>query len=468
MPQKPRPLDDSQSMAHWFGVELRNWREIRGLSTTALGAKVHLSGTLIQRIEKAERSCNTELAAALDQTLGAGGALTRLWRRVGEDADTKVSDADKTQAALPSDVSKPGALGILEQNPFLASDWSSVERRLFLTAVGGVAALSPLALAGLAADALPKVVRQDDIDQVWTASKLLAEWDNEFGGGGLVRSASLGLYHWATSLLDVSCPDHLESELFTAVGRLAIVMGASAFDAYEHDEARHYLHAGAKCAERAGNWHLRASAMNWLARQAIWVGRPDEGLTYAENGLVRSDRLTPREQGTLLNACARAHAKMGHVQETLRIVGRSDDSFSHARPGEDVPWMGYYDLAQHHGDTGHALFDLALQANDPSTPAGRRLQVAAVKRLQVAIKEHQAPYVRSRALSGTKLASLKMATGDPQEAVVVGNRALNEVGRLRSKRAVEDVLELRRIASPRSRRSEVAELRERIRTTVQA
>ncbi|WP_328373254.1 helix-turn-helix domain-containing protein (plasmid) [Streptomyces sp. NBC_00445] len=455
-------------MAHWFGVELRNWRKTRGLSTSALGAKVQISGALIQRIEKAERSCNAELVVALDQALGAGGALQRLWRRVEEDADTKVGDADKTQTLHPSDVSKPDALGILEQHPFLASDRSPVERRQFLTAIGGVAAFSPLALAGAGADALPKVVRQDDIDQVWAASKLLAEWDNEFGGGGLVRSASLGLYHWATSLLDVTCPDHLQSELFTSVGRLAIVMGASAFDAYEHDEARHYLQVGASCAEHARNWHLRASALNWLARQAIWVGQPDEGLTYAENGLVRSDRLTPREQAMLFNACARAHAKMGHVQGTLSAVGRSDESVSHARAGEDVPWMGYYDLAQHHGDTGHALFDLALQTNDPPTPAGRRLQVRAAQRLQVAIKEHQAPYVRSRALSGTKLASLKMAIGDPQEAVVVGNRALDEVGRLRSKRAVEDVLELRRIAAPRSRSPEVAALRERIRTTVQA
>ncbi|MFD4576353.1 helix-turn-helix domain-containing protein [Streptomyces sp. NPDC058417] len=454
-------------MAHWFGVELRNWRETRRLSTTALGAKVHLSGALIQRIEKAERSCNAELAAALDQALDAGGALTRLWRRVEDETATKVGHADTAQEAPPLEVVTPDAQGSQKQSPF-ASEWSSVERRLFLAAVGGAAALTPQALAGLADDALPSVVRQDDIDQVWTASKFLATWDNEYGGGGLVHSASLGLYQWATSLLKVSCPDHLQAALFTAVGRLAIVMGASAFDAYEHDDASRYLHVGARCAEHAGTWHLRASAMNWLARQSIWVGQPDSGLTYAEAGLVRSDRLTPRERGMLLNACARAHAKMGNAQETLRAIGRSDEAFSHAREGEDEPWMGYYDVAQHHGDTGHALFDLAIQANDPPTVAGRRLQAAAARRLQVAIEKHQAPFVRSRALSGTKLASLSMATGDPQEAVTIGHRALDEVGRLRSKRAVEDVLELRRIASSRSRKTEVAELRERIRTTVQA
>ncbi|MFC8660642.1 hypothetical protein [Streptomyces sp. NPDC057199] len=333
-----------------------------------------------------------------------------------------------------------------------------MERRTFLA--GSATVLSPVGLTGLSNSGLPKVIRRDDIGLVWTASTLLAQWDNQYGGAGLVRSASIGLYRWATSLLNVQCPSTLQPEMFTAVGRLAIVMGASAFDAYEHINARYYLSEGVKYAEYAGNWHLRASAMNWLARQAIWVGEPDDGLTHAENGLVRSDRLTPKEQAMLLNACARAHAKMRNIDDTVQAVGRSDEIFANATAGEDAPWMGYYDHAQHHGDTGHALFDLTLLAGHP--PA------AAAERLEVAISEHGDGYVRSRALSGTKLASLRMATGDPQEAVSVGHRALNEVGRLRSQRAIDDVQELRRIAASRSRNAGVADLRERIRTTVQA
>ena len=50
-------------------------------------------------------------------------------------------------------------------------------------------------------------------------------------------------------------------------------MGASAFDAYEHTDAHYYLSEGVNCADSAGNWHLRASGMNWLARQAIWGWR---------------------------------------------------------------------------------------------------------------------------------------------------------------------------------------------------
>ena len=162
----------------------------------------------------------------------------------------------------------------------------------------------------------------------------------------------------------------------------------------------------------------------------------------------------------LHNARARAHAKMRDIDAAVRAIGHSDEIFSHAAEGEDAPWMSYYDRAQHHGDTGHALFDLTILAGH--SPA------AAADRLKIAIEEHGDGYVRSRALSGTKLASLRMATGDPQEAVTVGHRALDEVGRLRSQRAVDDVQELRRIAASRSRNAGVADLRERIRTTVQA
>ncbi|MEU7688454.1 XRE family transcriptional regulator, partial [Streptomyces spectabilis] len=255
-------------------------------------------------------------------------------------------------------------------------------------------------------------------------------------------------------------PPELEADLYAAVGRLSIVMGASAFDAYEHEDATQLLTFGTWCAERSRNWHLRAAALNWQARHEIWCGRPDTGLTHAENGLLRSDRLTPREQAMLHNARARAWAKMENPQEALAAIGRSDDAFAHARNGEDVAWMAYYDDAQHYGDTGHAAFDIALLPGQSS--------VMAVHRLQTAIEGHTDAYVRSRALSGTKLATLTMATGDPQHAVAIAHRALNEVGQLRSKRAASDVQDLAKVSARYARKPEVAELRERITATVLA
>ncbi|EDY53340.1 NsdA, partial [Streptomyces clavuligerus] len=259
-------------------------------------------------------------------------------------------------------------------------------------------------------------------------------------------------------LLTVPCPTPLHHDLYTAVGRLAIAIGASAFDAYDHPTATRLLTFGTRCAEEADNWHLRAVSLNWLARQAIWCGAPDEGLTHAEHGLVRADRLTPREQAMLHNARARAHAKMGHHQDTLAAIGTSDEIFARARPGEDGPWMKYYDEAQHHGDTGHAYFDIALTTPRAVHPAAARLHTA--------VQRHTDAYVRSRALSGTKLATLLMTAGDPQHATATANRALDEAGRLHSRRAIDDMRALGRSTHPHRHQPDVARLRERITTLI--
>ncbi|MFG3255239.1 helix-turn-helix domain-containing protein [Streptomyces sp. NPDC048172] len=459
MPQPPKRLDDAASLAAWFGKELRNWRRVRGLSADALGEKVHLSGSSIVKIEKATRSCSMALAAALDEALDAGGALHRLWRRV-EQEEEKRTDADTARSA-PSgpDASTPGP-GMLRMDP-LPSERSPVERRRFaaLTATG-IAALATEGLVPITDTvAAPAAVRPDDVEQVRVAAATLAGWDNLFGGAGVVRATSLGQFHWARGLLEARCPAELRPDLFSAVGRLATVLGAAAFDAYEHDQARLLLRFATDCAEEGDDWHLRATSLNWRARQEIWVGNPDTGLTHAESGLVRADRLTPREQAMLHNARARALGKMGRVQETLRSVGRSDEIFARAKQGEDVPWMAYYESAQHHGDTGHSLYDLALLTGHSPRPAARRFEIA--------INGHADAYARSRAISRTKLASLTMATGNPDEAVDLAHRALDEVGRLRSRRAAEDVHDLDCLAS-RRRGGQIAELRERIRINVLA
>ncbi|MEU3616942.1 helix-turn-helix transcriptional regulator [Streptomyces sp. NPDC006872] len=466
MPQKPRPLDESRSVRDWWGKELRNWRNVRGLSTRALGLKVHVSGSTIERIEKNERPCDAALAGRFDDALEAGGALRRLWCLVEEDADKRnPDDADKpsappaedTLAELSTDTFKADARTFRDRSP------SPVKRRAIM-AIGGLVTVAPGSFADLIPrlnqPLLPEVVRPEDVEQVRVAATTLAGWDNLYGGGGLVRSSLMGQLAWASGLLDAAYAPELEADLFTAVGRLAIVMGSSAFDAYAHDDAAHLLTFGRRCAEQADNWHLRANALNWLARQAIWCGDPDAGLTHAENGLVRADRLTPREQAMLHNARARALAKMQRPQEALAAIGLSDEVFSLARAGEDESWMAYYDNAQHHGDTGHAAFDVALMPGQPS--------LMAVRRLQTAIDEHTDAYVRSRAISGTKLATLIMALGDRQQAVSIAHRALDEVGRLRSRRAIDDVRALSKASARYSQNPEVAALRERIAITVDA
>ncbi|MEU6214950.1 helix-turn-helix transcriptional regulator [Streptomyces sp. NPDC047023] len=461
MPQPSKDLDPTRSPQDWFGAHLRHWRKVRRLSQRALGQAVHVSGSLIAKIEKAERPCDLDLARRLDRELDTGGILEWLCLRAGSDVDEDLDDADITAAApVPA-----GALGfpgvMLPVAEGTTDDGNRVQRRTFLAGSGAAGLLAGTPLSHLIRPSepspLPTAIRPEDIDQIEAAATVLAGWDHHYGGGGIVRTAAETQLRWASALLELPCPEPLRPALFAAAARLGMVVGAADFDAQAHQDARRVFAFAAACAEEAGQWHLRAKVYSYRARQAVWLGDAESGLTYAELGLAHENRLTFTERAMLHIARARALAKAGDIQGALRAVGQADDAFTHARSSEDPPWMSYYDAAQHAGDTGHALYDLAL--------LGYRPEVAA-ERLRAAVEGHTAAYPRSRVFSRTRLASLTMAAGDPAEASAMGLEALREVTKLHSGRAVDDVRQLARVAAAHRTIPEVTELRDRIKETI--
>ncbi len=285
-----------------------------------------------------------------------------------------------------------------------------------------------------------------------TVAHMFGIWDHTYGGG-LVRAAVTAQLRYSAELLKIHCVERLRGELHSAVGFLGHTSGFMAFDAYAHEDARRMFRFALACAEECGDWHLRAKVLSSMARQAIWCGDPDSGLTLVELALVRADRLTPTERAMLLSARARAQAKLGLTQQTVTTVGAADEEFGNASPANDPVWMRYYDDAQHAGDTGHALFDLAIN---------REFVSEATARLATAVAGHTDTYARSRAISATKLASLTMVTGDPVEAAAIGRRAVADAGTVRSRRAADDLRELDRFAATHESIADVAECKQRI------
>jgi hypothetical protein len=336
-----------------------------------------------------------------------------------------------------------------------------VDRQDFIRAAVGVTAgavARPLVdlLPPERAVSAPSVVSPDDIERVRTTAGLFGSWDHIYGGG-LIREAVGAQLRYSAQLLGARCPERLRNELCSAIGFLGHSAAFMAFDAYAHEDARQMFNFALACAEEAGNWHLRAKILSSMARQAIWCGNPDAGLTLVELAMVRADRLTPTERAMLLAARARALAKLRRSGDAVAAIGMADDEFAHAVPADDPPWMLYYDHAQHVGDTGHALFDLAVDG---------RFVSEATTRLAAAVAGHRAAYLRSRAISGIKLASLTMRTGDPAEAVAIGGQAIADVGAVRSRRALDDLRELRAHAAPHESVNGVPELRHAIGSVV--
>jgi hypothetical protein len=300
-----------------------------------------------------------------------------------------------------------------------------VDRQQFLRTsrdLGALAALGPVValLEGIKPTPIPTRVGATEIEQIRAAARVFQSWDRAYGGG-VARDAVMGQLRWSVGLLRATCPARLRPELFSAVGDLADIAGRMALDVGAHEDARQLFHCALACAEQAGDWHLRAFVLDSLATQAIRTGQPDEGLTQAEHALVRADRLTATELALLHATRGRALAKMRRVNETLTAIGTAEDHFAHSTPANDPPYLAHYNAAFLGGGNGQALFDLALLGHNLAQ---------ATDRLTAAAAGHTAG--RPRAFCLTKLASLTMATGDPIQAVAIGDEALDVAGTLRS------------------------------------
>ena len=360
-------------------------------------------------------------------------------------------------------VSTDAALGFINARSARAAvKLEHVDRQQFLRTTRNLSALAALGpvlalLEGGEPTPIPTRVGATDIEQIRTATQVFESWSGTYGGG-LVRETVMGQLRCSAGLLGATCPDRLRPELYSALGDLAAVAGYLAVDVGAPEQARRVYHFALTCAEKAGNWPLRGEILSSMAKQAIWTGQPDEGLTLAEQGLVRPDRLTAAGRSRLHTDRARALARMRRVNETLTAIGTADDHFAHVTPDNEPPFLAYYNDASHAVLTGHPLADLAILGRDPGEATDRLAAAAA--------GYTAADKTRARAISLTKLASLTMATGDPLQAATIGNAALDAAGTLRSRHVTDDLRGLARYAAEHQHLDEVTHLRQRIATLV--
>jgi hypothetical protein len=260
----------------------------------------------------------------------------------------------------------------------------------------------------------------------------------------------------SAGLLDATCSDQLRPKLFSAVSQLAETAGYAAVDVCAHEEGRRAYRFALACAEEAKDWPLRAEVLSSMAKQAIWTGQPDEGLTLAEHALVRPDRLTATVRALLHTDRGRALAKMHRTNETLTAIGTADGHFARSTPDNDPPCVAYYSAARHALVTGQPLVDLAIQGRDPSEATNRLTAVATAY--------SDTDHTVGRAIGLANLAILTMVTGDPLQAATIGHAALDAAGTVRSRRTAEELRKLAQYSVPHQHIDEVAHLIHRVGT----
>ncbi len=143
MAQAPRKLTPTEDPQHFFGAELRYWRELRGFSQDELGAHLFASGDTLSKVEGAKRFPPRDLAVQCDAILGTGGILARLW----DLADAKRVDGRSKAAKQAShvdsstlDIHNALSAGTMKLRVDEGGNmWAEINRRSFM--VGSAAAL---------------------------------------------------------------------------------------------------------------------------------------------------------------------------------------------------------------------------------------------------------------------------------------------------------------------------------------
>ncbi|MGN2639007.1 helix-turn-helix domain-containing protein [Nocardia takedensis] len=420
MPQQMRELI-VETPHQVFGAELRHWRLLRGLSQTALGALTTDSGSLISKIEKAQRICHLELAQRLDTALNTEGALERMWRRMEQAAaDSSIDTTADAEELLPGN---PWAALPL---PELLREWESGN--------------TPEVPRG----ASRRRVGQADIDIMWSMCNALTAADRHLGGGYARDALTQFLTSTVRPALHGTYEATIAAQLHTVSARLADLAGFMSFDTSRHTSARAWFRTALTLAKAADNLALGAHIFSDMAMQAHHTGRPADAVTLAETAVG-----TARQSGspsTIARSSAllaRAHALAGDRSLAVQALIAAERQLDRARPDDEPAWIRFFTHEQ-----------LAAEAMYVASDSGRFDLVQHHAPLVLAsTSEMERRYVlASSTLAGSHMAHPRRADVDqaaqiliealPAASTVVSSRGLDAINTVRRQLAAHSEREL--------------------------
>ncbi|MCZ4101028.1 helix-turn-helix domain-containing protein [Streptomyces sp. H39-C1] len=200
MAQKPRELTPWVSPLHNWGYELRELRNLRGLSLRVLAKRAMVDHSHLGRFERAERMATREQAALLDGALGANGMLFRLWERIGDErghvANSPVHVAKSSvdlALAMPDQAASDEGISVPCRLRDGSVVWVAMNRRALLRSGVGLGAAAAVGIGSPAladSGAVPGLVRKaraasaygsTPVEHLRLTRRLLIDNDNLLG-----------------------------------------------------------------------------------------------------------------------------------------------------------------------------------------------------------------------------------------------------------------------------------------------
>jgi len=271
-----------------------------------------------------------------------------------------------------------------------------------------------------------------DVEVIRSATRMLAAWDYQFGGG---HSRMLVGQCLATEALPLarraSQCSAVGRDYLTAVAALARLAGWTAYDIGSHGSAQRLLTVALNLAQAAGDRALGGRILAGMSHQANFLGQSQRAVE-----LARAAHAGARGQATptaiaLFHAMeARALASAGDETACTAALCAAETALLGGNPENDPEWVRFFDVAELHAEFAHCFRDLG------------RPQLAA-EHAQRSIDTSETMYVRSLSFCRTVLATAHVQRGELDEGLHVARGVVDTAAQLRSQRVLTYLDEFR-------------------------
>lgn len=343
-----------------------------------------------------------------------------------------------------------------------AEEDESVKRRKFLSHAAavtmGAAVLGTGESAWAPASAqtpAPVRIGMTDVQQIQAATKALRDLDYRYGGG-TCRDAVVAQLSWAQQLLESTAGDQVRKQLFVALADMHSLAGWTSFDTGLLDPARGHFGKALEFAKQAGDDSLVACVLYRMGRVYLHYQEPNEALKLFQLGQIAA-----QESGSALTVavlCANeawAYGMLNKADQAQKMIGRTKDEFARADISEAPDWVRFFNENDLHCMIGSAQDALAVF--DP----GKHAPIAVAETMK-SNAAYGADMQRSHVFGLSFQATNHIRSGDLQEGIKVGRRALQIGEHVKSQRVADRLRPLQVEAAKHRMNSDARDLIEDI------
>lgn len=261
----------------------------------------------------------------------------------------------------------------------------------------------------------------------------LRHLEDELGSEDL-RTLAVSEYKFVSHLADTcSYSDAVGRRLFTALADVARMCGYIHFDTGRHASAQQFYLGALRASSMAGNATVGANALASMAIQTYIKGNPHDAVNLIQTALDQATAATPRVRAMLHARSARALAKAGDRQASIRALDAARDAFAAGSHDDDPAWVYWFDAREVETHSASCALDLG--------DADRALEFYGSARTLAG--DMGLSHARDNLLWLTREAKAHLALGDADAACATAGQAVQENTLLNSARSTDELADFR-------------------------